>query len=82
MDVVDSRQVLHVGYGAILDEFGPQLYKLWNDHEEELYGVVADHFVKHLQPFAPHARVARCTPNCAVVAHLRCPEWWTAAQLP
>ena len=53
MDVVDSRQVLHVGYGAILEEFGPRLYQVWNDHEEELYGVVADHFVKHLEPFAP-----------------------------
>ena len=56
MDVVDSRQVLHVGYGAILEEFGPRLYQVWNDHEDELYGIVADHFVKHLEPFAPYAR--------------------------
>lgn len=56
MDVVDSRQVLHVGYGAILDEFGTRLFQVWNDHEEELYGVVADHFVKHLEPFAAHAQ--------------------------
>ncbi len=56
MDVVDSRQVLHVGYGAILEEFGPQMFRLWDDHEEELYGVVADHFVKHLEPFAAYAQ--------------------------
>ena len=56
MDVVDSRQVLHVGYGAILEEFGPRMYQVWNDHEEELYGIIADHFVKHLQPFAPYAQ--------------------------
>ena len=56
MDVVDSRQVLHVGYGAILDEFGPRMYQVWNDNEEELYGIVADHFVKHLKPFAEHAQ--------------------------
>ena len=56
MDVVDSRQVLHVGYGAILEAFGPRLFQVWNDHEEELYGVVADHFVKHLEPFASYAR--------------------------
>jgi hypothetical protein len=56
MDVVDSRQVLHVGYGAILEEFRPRLYQVWNDHEEELYGIVSDHFVKHLQPFAAHAQ--------------------------
>jgi hypothetical protein len=56
MDVVDSRQVLHVGYGAILEEFGPRMYQVWNNNEEELYGVIADHFVKHLKPFAQHAQ--------------------------
>ena len=56
LDVVDSRQVLHVGYGAILDEFGPRLYRVWDDHEEEHYQVIADHFVRHLAPFAPYAR--------------------------
>jgi hypothetical protein len=56
MDVVDSRQVLHVGYGAILEEFGPRLYRVWNDNEEEHYSIIADHFVKHLTPFAPYAR--------------------------
>ena len=38
MDVVDSRQVLHVGYGAILAEFGHRMYAVWNDQEEELTG--------------------------------------------
>jgi hypothetical protein len=56
MDRVDSRQVLHVGYGAILEEFRPRLYRVWNDHEEEHYKIIADHFVKHLAPFAPYAR--------------------------
>lgn len=56
MDVVDTRQVLHVGYGAILEEFRPRLYAVWNDHEEEHYQVIADHFVKHLAPFAPYAQ--------------------------
>jgi hypothetical protein len=56
LDVVDSRQVLHVGYGAILDEFGPQMYRLWNDNEEQHYRIISDHFVKHLQPFAPYAQ--------------------------
>ena len=55
MDRVDSRQVLHVGYGAILEEFGPRLYQVWNDNEEEHYRIIADHFVKHLTPFAPYA---------------------------
>ena len=56
MDVIDSRQVLHVGYGAILEEFGPRLYQVWNANEEEHYQIIADHFVKHLAPFAPYAR--------------------------
>jgi tagaturonate epimerase len=56
MDRVDSRQVLHVGYGAILEEFGPRLYQVWNDNEEEHYRIIADHFVKHLTPFALYAR--------------------------
>jgi tagaturonate epimerase len=56
LDLVDSRQVLHVGYGAILEEFGPRLYQVWNDNEEEHYRIIADHFVKHLTPFAPYAR--------------------------
>ena len=56
MDVIDSRQVLHVGYGAILEEFGSQMYQVWNDNEDELYGIISDHFVKHLQPFASTAQ--------------------------
>jgi hypothetical protein len=56
LDVADSRQVLHVGYGAILEEYGPPMYQVWNDHEEELYGIIADHFVRHLQPFARYAQ--------------------------
>jgi hypothetical protein len=56
MDVVDSRQVLHVGYGAILDEFGPRMYRVWNDNEEEHHRIIANHFVKHLKPFAPYAQ--------------------------
>ena len=56
LDVIDSRQVLHVGYGAILAEFGPRLYQVWDQHEEEHYQVISDHFVKHLAPFAPYAQ--------------------------
>ena len=56
MDRIDSRQVLHVGYGAILSEFRPRMYQVWNDNEEEHYGIIADHFVKHLAPFVPYAQ--------------------------
>jgi hypothetical protein len=56
MDAVDSRQVLHVGYGAILEAYRPQMYRVWNDNEQEHYRIIADHFVKHLTPFAPYAQ--------------------------
>jgi tagaturonate epimerase len=56
MDRVDSRQVLHVGYGAILEEFRTRMYQVWNDHEEEHYRIIEDHFVKHLTPFASSAQ--------------------------
>ena len=56
MDRVDSRQVLHVGYGAILEEFGIRMYQVWNDNEEEHYRIISDHFVKHLAPFAAYAQ--------------------------
>ncbi len=56
MDDIDSRQVLHVGYGAILSEFGTRMYQVWNDNEEEHYRIIADHFEKHLAPFAPYAQ--------------------------
>jgi hypothetical protein len=56
MDVDDSRQVLHVGYGAILEEFGSRMYQVWNDNEEEHYRIIANHFVKHLEPFARYAQ--------------------------
>jgi hypothetical protein len=29
---------------------------VWNDHEEEHYRIIADHFEKHLAPFAPYAQ--------------------------
>jgi len=51
LDVIDSRQVLHVGYGAILDEFKPRMFEVWQAHDEELYGVIQEHFIKHLAPF-------------------------------
>jgi tagaturonate epimerase len=56
MDGIDSRQVLHVGYGAILSEFGTRMYQVWNDNEEEHYRIIANHFVKHLAPFARYAQ--------------------------
>lgn len=52
---VDSRQVMHVGYGASLEAFGTEIKQVLNDHEEDLYQVTKEHFVKHLAPFGAHA---------------------------
>lgn len=54
--VLDSRQVIHVGYGVVLAQFGPRVKDILRAHEEELYGTIADHFIAHLAPFAPTAR--------------------------
>ncbi len=48
---IDSRQVMHVGYGAALETFGTEIKQVLNDHEDELYSIMKEHFVKHLAPF-------------------------------
>ena len=48
---IDSRQVMHVGYGPVLERFGDEIRAVLNAHEEELYEVMREHFVKHLAPF-------------------------------
>lgn len=48
---IDSRQVLHVGYGAALAEYGDQIKDVLRSHEEELHEIIHQHFVRHLEPF-------------------------------
>lgn len=45
----DSRQVLHVGYGAVLDRFGDRLKEFLASHEQEHYTGLARHLGRHLQ---------------------------------
>ena len=52
---IDSRQVMHVGYGAALDTFGAEIKQVLNDHEDDLNAIMKDHFVKHLAPFGAGA---------------------------
>ena len=47
----DSRQVMHVGYGAVLDAFGPQIKGLLVEHEDEYATLMKEHFLAHLTPF-------------------------------
>jgi len=55
LTLTDSRQVLHVGYGAALTRFHDELYACWLSHEDDLTQIITDHFIKHLAPFAPWA---------------------------
>ena len=48
---IDSRQVMHVGYGAALEKFGTEIKQALDEHEEELYEIMHQHFVKHVGPF-------------------------------
>jgi len=52
LTTVDSRQVLHVGYGALLRRFHDDLYRVWDAHESELAEIIARHFIRHVAPFS------------------------------
>ena len=47
----DARQVLHVTFGSILDQYGDVLRTLIANYEEDYRAGLAKHFVRHLTPF-------------------------------
>jgi tagaturonate epimerase len=47
----DSRQVLHVVFGSILDAYGDALRALIATHEEAYRAGLERHFTRHLSPF-------------------------------
>lgn len=49
---VDSRQVLHVTFGSVLDHYSARLKAFLRDHEAEYEAVLMAHFHKHLAPLA------------------------------
>jgi hypothetical protein len=51
LDQFDARQVLHVTFGSILDEFGPGFQDFLAQHEAEYHAALAAHFRRHLAPF-------------------------------
>jgi hypothetical protein len=48
----DARQVLHVTFGSVLDQFGERLLAPLREHEEVYYKSLESHFNRHLSPFA------------------------------
>jgi len=51
LEQFDSRQLLHVTFGSILDEYGDALHAFIADHEADYRSGLETHFVQHLQPF-------------------------------
>jgi tagaturonate epimerase len=59
LDSNDGRQLLHVTYGSVLTDTGPdgsyrfrqELLDTLADHEEEHYAILAGHIGKHVRPF-------------------------------
>jgi hypothetical protein len=52
LDQFDSRQMLHVTYGSILDEYGDELFVFLSGHEADYRAGLEKHFARHLQPFS------------------------------
>jgi hypothetical protein len=51
LDQFDTRQVLHVTFGSVLDRLGPELLAVLDSHEEAHYAALERHFAQHLSPF-------------------------------
>lgn len=52
-DLDDStvRQILHVTFGAVMRQHGPQLLELLREHRDDYEAAIERHFVRHLTPF-------------------------------
>lgn len=50
LDHQDSRQVFHVTYGSILEQFGEELMDVLEEHERQYGEGLVAHFVRHLTP--------------------------------
>jgi hypothetical protein len=47
----DTRQVLHVSFGSVIDRFGIPIKSILDKNEELYYQALERHFVHHLAPF-------------------------------
>jgi hypothetical protein len=55
LDQFDTRQVLHVTFGSILDRYGAAIRTFIGAHETEYAARLVQHFDRHLRPFLPAA---------------------------
>lgn len=51
LDQFDARQVLHVTFGSVLDQYGTALHTMLRTHEARYHEVLKRHFDRHLEPF-------------------------------
>jgi hypothetical protein len=51
LDQFDARQVLHVTFGSVLDEYGSSLHSMLRANEARYHAVLKKHFDRHLEPF-------------------------------
>jgi hypothetical protein len=55
LDQFDARQVLHVTFGSLLEQFHDAFYAVLSAHENTYQTVLKQHFVRHIAPFAANA---------------------------
>ena len=51
LEQFDARQVLHVTFGSILDEFGAGFHDFITQHETDYRAALKTHFTRHIAPF-------------------------------
>jgi hypothetical protein len=51
LDQFDARQILHVTYGSLLDEFKDRFFAVLRANQEPYREVLKVHFDRHIQPF-------------------------------
>jgi hypothetical protein len=52
LEQFDARQVLHVTFGSVLDEFGARLQAVLAQNEDLYHEIIERHFDRHLQPLS------------------------------
>jgi hypothetical protein len=60
---------MDVGYGAVLGRFGTEIEHGLDDHEDELYEIMHQHFVKHVGPFGTRGLSAGLPPPPTIHLH-------------
>lgn len=55
LDQFDARQVLHVTFGSLLEQYHDPFYAALSAHEDTYQAVLKQHFARHIAPFSASA---------------------------